>query len=83
MGASVADSPCCGSPCMKVFAEAGLRDAWWESGLGYGATIHEPLPYRIDHLMYGNGLKLKGIEKVCSKGLSDHDALVAEFEIDN
>lgn len=73
----------CGSPCMKVFAEAGLRDAWWESGFGYGATIHEPLPYRIDHLMYGNGLKLKGIEKVCSKGLSDHDALVAEFEIDN
>lgn len=73
----------CGSPCMRVFEKAGLKDAWWESGFGYGATIHEPLPYRIDHLMYGNGLKLKGIEKVCSKGLSDHDALVAEFEIDN
>ena len=86
------DDPCivmgdmndvCGSPCMRVFEKAGLKDAWWESGFGYGATIHEPLPYRIDHLMYGNGLKLKGIEKVCSKGLSDHDALVAEFEIDN
>ena len=73
----------CGAPCMRVFEKAGLKNAWWESGFGYGATIHEPLPYRIDHLMYGNGLKLKGIEKVCSKGLSDHDALVAEFEIDN
>ena len=73
----------CGSPCMRVFEKAGLKNAWWECGLGYGATIREPLPYRIDHLMYGNGLKLKGIEKVCSKGLSDHDALVAEFEIGN
>lgn len=72
----------CGSPCMKVFAEAGLKDAWWEGGFGYGATIHKPLPYRIDHVMYGKGLKLKGIKKVSSKGLSDHDALVADFEIE-
>lgn len=70
-----------GSPCMQVFADAGLRDAWWEGGFGYGATIHSPLPYRIDHVMYGKGLKLKGIKKVSSKGLSDHDALVADFEI--
>lgn len=72
----------CGSPCMKVLKNAGLRDAWWEGGFGYGATIHNPLPYRIDHVMYGNGLKLKGIKKVSSKGLSDHDALVADFEIE-
>ena len=73
----------CGSPCMRVFAEAGLKDAWWEGGFGYGATIHRPLPYRIDHVMYGKGLKLKGIKKVSSKGLSDQDALVADFEISN
>lgn len=71
----------CGSPCMKVFEDAGLRDAWWDGGFRYGATIHEPLPYRIDHVMCGNGLKLKGIKKVSSKGLSDHDALVADFEL--
>lgn len=70
-----------GSPCMKVFAEAGLRDAWWEGGFGYGATIHEPVLYRIDHVMYGIGLELKGIKKVSSKGLSDHDALVADFTL--
>lgn len=71
----------CGSPCMKVYAEAGLRDAWWDGGFGYGATIHKPLAYRIDHVLYSEGFKLKGIKKVSSKGLSDHDALVADFEI--
>ena len=89
----------CGSPCMKVFAEAGLKDAWWEGGFGYGATIHKPMPYRIDHVMYGwppstslrnrgskfqkvsKGFKLIGIKKVSANGLSDHDALVADFVI--
>lgn len=71
----------CGSPCMEVFENAGLKGAWWEGGLGHGATIHSPLPFRIDHVMYGRGLKLKGIKNVSSKGLSDHDALVADFEL--
>lgn len=71
----------CGSPCMKVFESAGLRDTWWDGGFGYGATIHEPVLYRIDHVMYGIGLELKGIKKVSSKGLSDHDALVADFTL--
>lgn len=89
----------CGSPCMKVFAEAGLRDAWWDAGSGYGATIHKTLAYRIDHVMYGwppstslrnrgskfqkvsKGFKLIGIKKVSANGLSDHDALVADFVI--
>lgn len=80
-----------GSPCMRVLEDAGLKEAWWEGGFGYGATIHRPLPYRIDHVMYGvprskfqevsGGFKLKGIRKVDAKGLSDHDALVAEFEV--
>ena len=69
----------CGAPCMRVFEKAGLKDAWWECGLGYGATIHYPLPYRIDHIMYNDGLRLKSIKKIDAKGLSDHDALVAEF----
>lgn len=29
----------CSSYCLQVFAY-GLRDAWWEGGFGYGATIH-------------------------------------------
>lgn len=50
-----------------------------KGGLGYGATIHYPLPYRIDHIMYNDRLRLKSIRKIDAKGLSDHDALVAEF----
>ena len=71
----------CGSQCIKVFAEAGLHDAWWDGGFGYGATIHKPLAYRIDHVLYLGGLKLKGIRKVTANGLSDHDALVADFTL--
>lgn len=72
----------CGSPVLSYFDKAGLKDAWWKGGMGYGATFHNPLPYRIDHIMYSDGLKLKGIKKVSSNGLSDHDALVADFEIE-
>lgn len=68
-----------GSPVLRTFQAAGFKDAWWEGGLGYGATIHYPLPYRIDHIMYNDGLRLKSIKKIDAKGLSDHDALVAEF----
>lgn len=85
------DSPCivigdmndvAGSPALDVFEKAGLKDAWWKGGFGYGATIHKPLPYRIDHIMYSDGLRLKGIKKVDANGLPDHDALVAEFEFE-
>ena len=70
-----------GSPVMDFFEDAGLKNAWWEGGFGYGATFHNPLPYRIDHILYSNYLNLKGIKKISAEGLSDHDALVADFEI--
>lgn len=70
----------CGSKPLRALESAGLKDAWWKKGLGYGATVSHPLPYRIDHIMYREGLKLKSIKKIDSKGLSDHDALVATFE---
>lgn len=71
-----------GSRPLRILERAGLSDAWWKGGIGYGATIHKPLPYRIDHIMYSDGLRLKGIKKVDANGLSDHDALVAEFEFE-
>lgn len=71
----------CGSAALNKLEDAGLKDAWWEGGFGYGATIHHPLPFRIDHIYYSEGLKLISVKVVDSKGLSDHDALVAEFEI--
>lgn len=73
----------CGSSCMLIFKNAGLKDAWSEGGFGYGATFHHPLPYRIDHIMYNDKLSLKGIKKIGTSGISDHDALVAVFDFDN
>lgn len=69
-----------GSPTLNVLKRAGLKDAWWEGGTGYGATIHHPLPYRIDHIMHSDGLQLMGV-KVISTDLSDHNPVVARFKI--
>lgn len=70
----------CGSKPLNLLDDAGLKDAWWEKGFGYGATVSHPLPYRIDHIMYREGLRLKSVKKIDAKGLSDHDALIAVFE---
>lgn len=71
----------CGSPTLEILENAGLKDAWWEGGFGYGATIHNPLPYRIDHIMYNDRLELRNIKRIDASHISDHDALVAEFEV--
>ena len=68
-----------GSTTIRNLEKAGLKDAWWEGGFGYGATIHWPLPYRIDHILYSDELELREIKVIDSEGLSDHDALFAMF----
>ena len=69
-----------GSPALRTFNNAGLSNAWSKGGNGYGATIHFPLPYRIDHIFYKDSqLKLQFVEKISAEGLSDHDALLAGF----
>lgn len=69
-----------GSPTLNIMKDSGLKDAWWEGGCGYGATIHSPLPYRIDHILYNDRLKLKCIKKIDAEKLSDHDALIGWFD---
>ena len=69
-----------GSVAIRVLEKAGLTDTWWEGGWGYGASIHTPLPYRIDHIMHTKGLELRTIRVLDSNGISDHDALYAEFK---
>lgn len=71
----------CGSSPVNLLEDFGYKDAWWVGGFGYGATIHRPLPYRIDHIMYRDGMRLKSIKKIDAKELSDHDVLVAYFEL--
>lgn len=72
----------CGSPTLNIMKDAGFKDAWWEEGGGYGATIHNPLPYRIDHILYNDRLKLKRIKKIDADKLSDHDALISVFSME-
>lgn len=68
-----------GSKTIRLLEDLGLKDAWWEGGFGYGATIHKPSPYRIDHILHSKQLKLNNVKVVSSEGLSDHDAVFAEF----
>ena len=70
-----------GSIALDFFHDAGFFDAWGEGGMGYGATISFPLPYRIDHIFYNRKLDLCEIKKVDAENLSDHDALFGIFGI--
>lgn len=52
-----------------------------DGGFGYGSTIHHPLSFRIDHILYSDRLRLRSVGRVKARGLSDHDALVASFDL--
>ena len=66
---------------MDSLKEAGMKNAWWEGGFGYGATYHEGwLRLRIYHIYYNDKLKLKDV-KVVETDLSDHNILVADFGV--
>jgi len=69
-----------GSYTLRRLRAAGLRNAWWQGGCGYGATF-DPMHLRIDHILYGDGLRLRGIRVMPNDGLSDHNALRADFEL--
>ena len=69
------------SAALRVFDRKGFRDAWWDGGFGYGSTIHHPLSFRIDHILYSDRLRLRSVGRVKACGLSDHDALVASFDL--
>lgn len=47
--------------------------------LGYGATIHKPFAYWIDHILYSIDITLNGIKIMEKDGLSDHDGQIADF----
>lgn len=69
-----------GSYAVERIKEAGLKDAWWKGGVGYGSTFHEGwLRLRLDHILYqDNKLDLQYV-KVIDSSLSDHYAIVAGF----
>ena len=73
-----------GSYTIRRIQEAGLYDAWWEGGCGYGTTFHDGwLRLRLDHVLYQDDkLKLQYV-KIIDSDLSDHNAVVAGFTLKN
>lgn len=70
-----------GSPTLRTLQNhSKLKDAWWNGGLGYGATYHghKFMYFRLDHILYNSELQLQKV-KVAEQNFSDHDALVARF----
>ena len=68
---------------MDSLRDAGMKNAWWEGGFGYGATYHAGwLKLRIDHIYYNERLCLKNV-KVVNTDLSDHNILLADFAFNN
>ncbi len=68
---------------MDSLRDAGMKNAWWEGGFGYGATFKQGwMRLRIDHIYYNDRLELKNV-KVVETDLSDHNMLVAEFGTTN
>lgn len=72
-----------GSKPLRILQKDGvLHDAWWKRGLGLGSTYHGHgwMHFRLDHILKTDDLRLIDI-RVVNQKYSDHDALVAEFEI--
>lgn len=71
------------SPAVEKIRSAGLNDAWWDGGLGYGSTYHEGwLRLRIDHILYNTQrMKLKHVDVIGETEWSDHRAVVAGFDL--
>jgi endonuclease/exonuclease/phosphatase (EEP) superfamily protein YafD len=73
-----------GSYAVERIKEAGLKDAWWKRGFGYGATFHDEwLRLRLDHILYQDDKLDLQYVKVIESNLSDHNALVAGFTFKN
>lgn len=66
---------------LTTLEDAGLKDAWWERGNGYGATFHEGwMRFRLDHILYDTHWSPISI-RVVQSDLSDHLPLVGEFSM--
>lgn len=70
-----------GSYAIHRIKKAGLEDAWWKGGLGYGTTFHKGgLRLRLDHVLYDKDYLALRHVKVIDSDLSDHNALVVRFD---
>ena len=72
-----------GSYTLRRIESAGLTDAWWKGGFGYGTTYHDHgLRLRLDHILYDEHCLTLSDVKVIDTDASDHNALVGGFRIE-
>ena len=70
------------SPALKPLVDRGMRNAWWQRGIGYGSTYKlRYVRLRIDHIFYSKDLDCTDVEVVETGNLSDHDGLIADIEL--
>ncbi len=73
------------SPVVRLLISAGLRDAFSSAALGYGYTYGHALLgvsfLRIDHILYGGGLRARSCEVGASEP-SEHRPVIAEFSVE-
>lgn len=70
-----------GSNCLNIIQGKELRDAWCESGVGFGNTYDAwHLKLRIDHILYSDDFTSIKSE-VLPLTISDHLPLLSEFQI--
>lgn len=72
-----------GSSTLNILEKAGLSDAWWEGGMGFGFTVYNPFPFRIDHILYNQRFKLINVKVIKMSTISDHNAIVGGFNLKN
>lgn len=71
----------CSAP-LDTLVNAGMKDAWWEGGTGYGCTFHEGwMILRIDHILHTPELRLTNVRVVDVGNMSDHNPVVASFKM--
>lgn len=70
-----------GSKTLRMLQSAGLKNAWWEKGRGFGFTYHGHhfMNFRIDHILHTADIKVKSIKKI-DQHYSDHDPVIASFD---
>lgn len=60
----------------------GLKDAWWERGLGPGFTFDDQHLYlRLDHLLYSSHFDLQGVSVLSEATFSDHEPMLFDLKL--
>ena len=74
------------SPVVRTLLDAGLRDAFSSAATGYGYTYGHALFgfsfLRIDHILIGGGISVRGCE-VGAADASEHRPVIAELLVDS